>query len=223
MKGIALLGVVAALLLSVPQASAIVVIDFGTGDSGPGGTITITSTGITGTNISVDDLIVAGAIVNTPTTEVTGSSPDALDSGAGTLSFSCTGATQTDCSSTNTITITGGVPFYGIANGTVLLSGKFSPGSIIVTNNGVLGGVNATGPDTKSPLLLAAIGVPAGTQFEFFGFTVGFNTNGTGSPYLAHSTDMSNTEVVPEPTSILLLGTSLLGLGTLIRRRTNKA
>ena len=98
----------------------------------------------------------------------------------------------------------------------VLLTGSF----LGATVNG--GGVTFTGgTDTKNSALLAFFGLPANTQFAFGPANVQFNPsygqNGSFSG-TAYSTDVSNT-VVPEPGSMMLFGSGLVGLSTLIRRR----
>src|SRR5439155_266221 len=98
----------------------------------------------------------------------------------------------------------------------VLLTGSF----LGATVNG--GGVSFNGgTDTKNSALLAFFGLPANTQFLFGPANVQFNPsygqNGSFSG-TAYSTDVSNT-VVPEPGSMMLFGSGLVGLSTLIRRR----
>lgn len=215
-------------VFAVPS-HATAVIDFLTGDAGDGGTIVISSTGVVGTNIPIDNINVTGAPVNNGVYEVTGTGNDATDGnppGAGVLNFSCTGTTQTNCSATNSFTVTGSIPsLAGFTLGTnvTLLTGAFSSVGI-VTNQG-LGGQGsislASGLDTKNATLLSDLGL-TGLTFDFLGSSTGIE--GTFGPsvgtysYIGDSTDFNNT-AVPEPASLLLMGSGLLALGIVLRKK----
>ena len=221
-----LLAVSLALLVMVVPASAIVVIDFGTGNMGSGGTLAIGGGNAVGTDIPVNALTVNGTASANGVYDTFG-----LATGSGTGAGTANGAARLDFSTAGlgSITITGGVCNLGNETcsggaGTfdaseVLLQGTFSSWSLV--DGAFVGSINASGPDSKGAGLLAALGVPAGTKWDFFGFSIGFNLAGGGSPYTVTSTDIVNTEV-PEPASIVLLGTLMVGVVQVVRRRSTK-
>ena len=177
---------------AIPQtAAATYVIDFGTGLAGSGGTITDTGTSIVGTNINIGSLDVQGTASSDGTYAV-----DAL------LSFD-TGA--------NTISIFGDIPDLSIS-GVTLLSGTFTSSDYTVYP-GPTEVFSASGSDTKSNALLSALGIPANTPFDYFGFTIQ-SANGS-----VISTDITNTAVVPVPAALWLFGPGLLGLIGVARRK----
>jgi hypothetical protein len=201
-------------LMGAPAFGA-VIIDFGTGSAGSGGTITINGSNAIGANIPIGSLNYLNG-TNTPSYTV-----------SAFLNFD---------TSANTISITGYIPSQapnppgtpnpipGVGSSTnpvTLLSGTF--GSFTVTPFGIGGiSVNGTGPDSKAPALLTALGLPTNTQFTFFGFSIGGIGTGVPNVYTATSTDIAN-DAVPEPTSIILLGTVVFGISRVLRQRLAKA
>ena len=189
------------LLFSGSAYADTVIIDMGSGLAPSGGVITVSGGNAVGTDIPLGSLSIAGAPTGNGVYDLSGSAV----SGAASLDFNTVA---------NTVTVTGAVPGLGITD-TVLLSGSFT--SFTVNANGIFG---ATGPDTKSALLLAALGLPANTQFDFFGFSLTGLSTGENT-YTAISTDFKNTATVPEPGSgaLLAIGGMFLGLALTVGRR----
>ena len=222
-KGL-LLSLLSSVFFSAPMFGAYL-IDFGTGLAGNGGTITVSGSTVTGSGIPIGSMTVTGdggfdGVYIVTNGALNFSFTGNPSSGATTFSISGTvGACVTSC---------GGTPLNNAVSGT-LLTGT-SPDNFSYTTpttNSI--SISGSGPDTKSTTLLSALGIPASTLWNFSGFSIGGvcspdpTVTNCGGVYTGTSTDIGNNSVVPEPTSVLLLGTVLLGVTGLIRRRSSQA
>ncbi len=204
-RSIACMAVLAIMIYAVP-AHALPILDFSTGNAGVGGTITTVGTTTTGTDILIDSLVAVGTTAD-GSYDVDGAGVGPMDPDIGDttalLSFAYDGA------GTNWLTITGSVPGLSVPI-TTLLSGSFTSFSFIP---GV--GIYATGVDIKDPVLLSALGIPTSTDWNYYGFSIGF-VPGPDLPITVLSTDIVNS--VPEPSTLLLLGSGLTVLGFIGRK-----
>ena len=174
------------------NAAAVTVIDFGTGNSGTGGTIGYNSNGV---DVSGSDILIGSLTVE-----------DAP--GAGTYVVDALLSFDTEA---NTILIRGTINALGISAVTDLLSGSFNSFNYDDTQPTDI--FSGAGPDIKHADLLTALGIPVNTPFEFFGFSLQ-SVNGS-----VISTDIVNTAVVPVPAAVWLFGSGLLGMIAVARRR----
>lgn len=110
-------------------------------------------------------------------------------------------------------------------SGPNLLTGASVSGTF--NSNGTLNLSIINGSDTKDPLLVQFFGLPASIPGWDFSGTIhatGFTLSPTGgfTANSSHSTDIQNTPV-PEPASIILLGSVLVGITSLVHRRRAKS
>jgi hypothetical protein len=121
----------------------------------------------------------------------------------------------------DTISITGKVPALGINVPTVLMSGSFVDFDVNYSKGLFLDLASASGPDTKDPGLLRALGIDPDRPFNYFGFSFAAIYSVSADTYIGYSTDLKNEGKIPEPISLILLGSGLAGAG-LVRRFRKK-
>ena len=218
------LGLVAALgamVVGTGTARAGAVLDFQLGGSG-GGSISYAggTAPLIGTNIPI------GLVSGTDTPLNNGGSlliTGTCAGGRGCLNFqtgnmvSNVGGVLTFGAGT-AFTITGGISSLGLGNSTILLTAS-SVQATVQNIGGFFSFTLPNGSDTKNPTLVSYFFATAPISWAFAGSISGPPVNLSGFTITNEtSVDIGNA-AVPEPMSVLLLGTTMVGVATIIRRR----
>jgi hypothetical protein len=221
-KIISVLGL--ALLLAAGTADADMYIDMNIGPQSNNASVSfdgVTTDSLIGSNISVAYLLGNETPSNANTQIALQNAVLSFTTGAFT---SRTGNTWT-FGSGGAITVTGGSSIMGITPGSTLLTGSFNQATVTDLGTGMyqFDIVGGTFNDTKNSLIYAYLGLPQNTTC--FGglnlsFTPSIQTTGNAIQSInVLSGDVYNTPATPIPAAAWLLGSGLMGLLGLKRRK----
>jgi hypothetical protein len=225
----ATLPVLIALALAGTVRAAPAIIDFSTGAAVDNGTVSYAggAAPLVGTNIGIG--LVRG--ISTPSNDGTTDAVSALldfttgaftgyNAATDTYSFGAGGSLTITGTGPGCLTVggcDGNTP--NTTSGPALLTGSVISATY---TGGLFDIVLAAGTDTKDVLLTNFFGLPASFTYQFSGSVHAAITSGGGgdafSAASTASTDIRN-QAVPEPAGVVLLGTLLLGVAGLVRRR----
>jgi len=209
----------AVIAMSAP-AMAATIIDFRNSGASAGGSITFDGTDVFGAGLPINAVEIFGAPARNGVYDVDGTvlqpAGELGDGVYGSLDFNTL---------TNVVSLTGCIPGLGVGIGVngactpvLLLNGTIT--GFTITDNSGGSRIEFQGFDTKNADLLTAIGIPGTTPFflDTFALLTGTLTP-TSGPLPSISTDVRNT-AVPEPATMMLLGTGLLAAFKARRRKT---